>query len=125
MRPGHGKSQKTNLTGCFIPDPTPYFPRRALQLFPDALGGATSSKVKGCVCITLKEHAHGVRPIYILENKGRKGQTWGRRLSVLEGFGAAQCVTLRAKEIVKVGAAAIYVDNAGIPECVLKLEQQV
>ena len=31
----------------------------------------------------------------------------------MEGFAAAQCVTLWAKEIVKVGAAAIYVDNAG------------
>ena len=96
-------------------DPTPYFPRRALELFPDAAGGATSSKVKGwgCVCITLKEHAHGVWPRFILENKVRNGQTWGRRLSVLEGFGAAQCVTLWAKEIVRIGAAAIYVDNAG------------
>ena len=43
----------------------------------------------------------------------RNGQTWGKRLSVLEGFGAAQCVTLWAKEIVRIGAAVIYVDNAG------------
>ena len=43
----------------------------------------------------------------------RNGQTWGRTLSVLEGFGAAQCVTLWVKEIVRIGAAAIYVDNAG------------
>ena len=31
----------------------------------------------------------------------------------MEGFGAAQCVTLWAKDIVKVGAAVISVDNAG------------
>ena len=29
-------------------------------------------------------------------------------LSVLEGFGASQCVALRAKDIVKVRAASIY-----------------
>ena len=105
----------SSLEGTFIPDPTQYFPRRALELFPDAAGGATSSKVKGwgCVCITLKEHAHGVWPRFILENTERNGQTWGRRLSVLEGFGAAQCVALWAKDIVEIGAAAIYVDNAG------------
>ena len=34
-------------------------------------------------------------------------------MSVLEGFGAAQCVAIWAKDIVEVGAAAIYVDNAG------------
>ena len=51
-------------------------------------------------------------PRFILENTERNGQTWGRRLSVLEGFGAAQCVALWAKDIVRVGAAAIYVDNA-------------
>ena len=32
----------------------------------------------------------------------------GVPLSVLEGFGAAQCVALRAKDIVKVRAATIY-----------------
>ena len=105
----------SSLEGSFITDPTGYFPARALQLFPDAAGGATESKVKGwgCVCPDLKEHAHGVWPEYILRNTRRSGQTWGRRLSVLEGFGAAQCVAIWAKEIVAEGAAAIYVDNSG------------
>ena len=67
--------KSSSIEGTFIPDLTPYFPRRALELFPDAAGGATSSKVKGwgLVCITLKEHAHGVWPTYILENKERNG----------------------------------------------------
>ena len=57
---------------------------------------------------------HGITSfIFILENTERNDQTWARGLSVLEGFGAAQCVALWAKEIVRIGAAAIYVDNAG------------
>ena len=94
----------SSLEGTFIPDTTPYSPRRAIELFPDAAGGATNSKVKGwgCVCITLKEHVHGVWLKLILEKKERNGQTWGRKLSVLAGFGAAQCVALWANEIVKI-----------------------
>ena len=62
-------------------------------------------------------HPEGARTWGVTEvHIGEQGEDWtnlGKRISVLEGFGAAQCVTLWAKDIVKIGAAAITVDNAG------------
>ena len=67
----------------------------------------------GCVNPLTGEYARGVWPDYILKHEVRNGRKWGKRLSVLEGFGAAQVVSIWAADIVEAGAAAIYVDNKG------------
>ena len=55
----------------------------------------------------------GTWPAYILTNEVKDGQTWGRRLTILEGFGAAQTMVIWAEDIVDAGAVASMVDNTG------------
>ena len=75
-----------SLEGAFIPDPDGYFPRSAVLLYPDAAGGATSDCKKGWGCCYPEKmkYARGSWPAYILKNSVLNGQTWGRRLSILE-----------------------------------------
>ena len=59
------------------------------------------------------EYARGSWPTYILKNSVLEGQTWGRRLSILEEFGGAQTIPIWLEDIVAAGAVAIMVDNSG------------
>ena len=43
----------------------------------------------------------------------KDGQTCGRRLSILEGFGAAQTIPIWVEDIVEAGAVEVMVDNSG------------
>ena len=66
------------------------------------------------VCYPVKrEYIKGVWPEYIHKNVERNGRTWGRRLSVLEGFGGSGGLPAWVEEIVEAGAVALYVDNSG------------
>ena len=77
-----------SLEGAFIPDPDGYFQRSAVLLYPDAAGGSTSACRKGWGCChpEKKEYARGSWQAYILKNSELNGQTWGKRLSILEVF---------------------------------------
>ena len=101
--------------GSFLSDPDAWFPRTVVELFPDAAGGDTSDQKKGWGCCypDKGEYIKGVWPTYIHKNEERNGRKWGRRLSVLEGFGAAGGLPVWVEEIVEAGAVAIYVDNSG------------
>ena len=101
--------------GAFLSDPNDWFPRTVVELFPDAAGGDTSDQKKGWGCCypDKGEYIKGVWPTYIHKNEERNGRKWGRRLSVLEGFGAAGGLPVWVEEIVEAGAVAIYVDNSG------------
>ena len=103
-----------SLEGAFIPDPDGYFPRSSVLLYPDAAGGATSDCKKGWGCCyqEKKEYARGSWPVYILKNSVLNGQTWGRRLSILEGYGGAQTIPVWVEDIVAAGAVGIMVDNS-------------
>ena len=59
------------------------------------------------------EYARGSWPLYILKNSVLESQTWGRRLSILEGFGGAQTIPIWVEDIVAAGAVSIMVDNSG------------
>ena len=104
-----------SLEGNFIPDPQAWFPKTAVELFPDAAGGDSGDSRKGWGCCNPKtgEYIRGVWPDFILQNKLRNGRKWGRRLSVLEGYGGAQAVPAWMEAIVEAGALALYVDNSG------------
>ena len=104
-----------SLEGAFIPDPQAWFPKNAVELFPDAAGGDTGDKKKGWGCCNPKkgEYIRGVWPDFILQNTLRNGRKWGRSLSVLEGYGGAQGVPAWVEDIVKAGAVALYIDNSG------------
>ena len=103
------------LEGKLIPDPDRYFQQGALVLYPDAAGGASSDGRKGWGCCHpgKNEYARRPWPAYILKNYVKNGETWGKRLTILEGFGAAQVMVIWAEEIVEAGAVAIMVDNSG------------
>jgi hypothetical protein len=103
------------LEGSFIPDPEQYFLQSALMLYPDAAGGATKDNRKGWGCVNPDsgEYARGIWPGYILKNSEFKGERWGKRLTILEGFGAAQAMSVWVEDIRKAGAVAIMVDNSG------------
>ena len=104
-----------SLEGNFIPNPQAWFPRTAVELFPDAAGGDSADREKGWGCCNPKtgEYITGVWPDYILQNVCRNGRTWGRRLTVLEGYGGAQALPAWVEAIVEAGAVALYIDNAG------------
>ena len=76
---------------AIISDHNAWFPRWVVKLFPDAAGGDTSDERKGWRCCypEKREYIRGVWPAYIHKNVERNGRTWGRRLSVLEGFGGS------------------------------------
>jgi hypothetical protein len=50
---------------------------------------------------------------YILKNSVWNGENWGRRLSILEGYGGAQTIPVWLDDIVEAGAVGIMVDNSG------------
>ena len=79
------------IEGVFISDHNAWFPRWVVKLFPDAAGGDTSDERKGWGCCypEKREYIRRVWPAYIPTNVERNGRTWGRRLSVLEGFGGS------------------------------------
>ena len=41
------------------------------------------------------------------------GKTWGKRLSILEGFEGAQTIPVWVEDIVAAGSVGIMVDNTG------------
>ena len=49
-----------------------------------------------------------------MKNSVLNGQIWGRRLSILEGFGGAQTIPVWVEDIVAAGAVGIMVDNTGL-----------
>ena len=78
-----------SLEENFIPDPQAWFPKTAVELFPDAAGGDSGDSRKGWGCCNPRtgECIRGVWPDYILKNEVRNGRKWGRALSILEGYG--------------------------------------
>ena len=104
------------FNAAFISDPDNYFPRNAMMLFSDAAGGATSDwrKGGGCCYLDKNEYARGSWSDYILKHSVLDGQTWGRRLSILEGFGAAQTILIWLEDIVAAGAVAVMATIAAL-----------
>ena len=104
-----------SLAGAFIPDPNMWFMQGALQLYPDAAGGDTSDLRKGwgCCCPQRNEVVYGAWPGFIHKNEERNGETWGRRLTVLEGYGGGQGLPVWVEAIVEAGGVALFIDNSG------------
>ena len=101
--------------GSRIPHPDEFLVNSALVLHSDAAGGDSHKALQGWGLVNQAsgEWARGSWPMFILKNKYVRGQRWGRRLSLLEGFAAVLMVPLWAKDIQRARGAALMCDNIG------------
>ena len=100
--------------GAHLADPLNHSAAGALVLHSDAAGGGSNKwKGWGCYCPETEEVVKGKWPAYILTNKAYKGEQWGSKLTLLEGYAALMAFVTWLPEIKRRGSVMLRVDNIG------------
>lgn len=100
--------------GAPLLDPRKQFAVASLELFSDAAGGDSKRwKGWGAYCEEKEEYVMMKWPKFILENKLYLGQTWGSKLTLLEGYAALMGLLTWLPEVMERGSVVLRVDNIG------------
>ena len=100
--------------GSPLLDPRRHFAAASVVLCSDAAGGnSTKWKGWGAYCMETDEFIMHKWPQYVLKNTEFKGERWGSKLTLLEGFAAFMAMMNWLPEIRRRGSVILRVDNIG------------